>query len=226
MLEHIAGEDTGAIGTWLQAAGVDLDVVRLHAGDRLPAELTQDALVVMGGPQAAYDNDRGQLNEVAFIAAALAAGTPILGVCLGAQLLAVAAGGEVAPHPQGPELGLGLVRRADAAAEDPFFRTVPFLPDVVHWHSDEVRVLPPGAVALCRGTYTEHQAFRVGANAWGLQFHIEVDEVMVRRWAVDDGIDPDLVVPFPPDVDLARTWRTAVEGFARIARGGFAGVVL
>jgi GMP synthase-like glutamine amidotransferase len=142
------------------------------------------------------------------------------------QLLALAAGGRVARHPVGAERGFGLVRRADAAVDDPVFRTVPFLPDVVHWHSDEVNVLPPGAVALARGEHTEHQAIRVGANAWGLQFHVEVDETMLVRWAEADGLDPGFVVPFPAEVDLERTWRPSAESFARIVRGGFAGVSL
>jgi GMP synthase-like glutamine amidotransferase len=226
VLEHIAGEDVGTIGGWLRDAGVDLEVCRLHRGDPLPSAVTQDALIVMGGPQDSYGTDAGQGAEIALIAGALEHHTPILGICLGMQLLALAAGGTVAKNQNGPERGFGLVRKADAASEDAFFRTVPFLPDVVHWHNDEVTELPPGAVALCRGEHTEHQALRVGANAWGLQFHIEVDEAMLLRWAAEDGLEPGFVVPFPVDVDLERTWRPSIEAFARIVRGGFAGVSL
>jgi GMP synthase-like glutamine amidotransferase len=226
VLEHIAGEDVGALGPWLRDAGVDLDVCRLHEGESLPPEVTHDALIVMGGPQDAYGTDHGQQAEIALIAAALDRQTPILGVCLGMQLLALAAGGKVARNPHGPERGFGLVRKADAGSEDPVFRTVPFLPDVVHWHGDEVYELPPGAVPLARGEHTEHQAIRVGTKAWGLQFHVEVDEAMLIRWALSDDLDPQFVVPFPPDVDLERTWRPSAESFARIVRGGFAGLTL
>jgi len=226
VVEHIDGEDAGALARWLPEAGLELDVCRLHAGDALPVRVSQDALVVMGGKHDAFGTDQGQPAEIALIQAAMATGTPVLGVCLGAQLLALAAGGEVAANPLGFEYGHGLVLRTDAAAEDPVFRSVPFLPDVVHWHSDEVRTLPVGAVELCRGVHTTCQAFRVGERAWGLQFHPEVDEAMVTRWALEDGVDPDEVVPFPSEVDLERTWRAAFESFARIARGGFAGVSL
>jgi GMP synthase-like glutamine amidotransferase len=226
VIEHIVGETAGTLGDWLPAMGVELDFVRLHAGDVLPDVLRHDALVVMGGPQSAYETDSGQEAELALLAGTLRAGVPILGVCLGAQLLAAAAGGRVAPNPAGPEYGHGLVLRTDAAAEDPVFRPVPFLPDVIHWHSDEISVLPPSAEVLCRGTHTQNQAIRVGQKAWGLQFHVEVDEEMVRRWAQTDGVDTEALLPFPPDVDLERTWRPAIENFARIVKGGFAGAVL
>lgn len=226
VLEHIDGEDVGNLGPWLRDAGVELDVVRLQAGDPLPDEVRHDALIVMGGPQDAFGTDRGQRAEIGLLERVLAAGTPVLGICLGMQMLALAAGGQVTRHPKGPERGLGLVRRADVAAEDPLLRTAPFLPDVLHWHSDEVSVLPPGATPLCRGEHTEVQAFRVGASAWGLQFHPEVTEQMVARWARADGLDPADYVPFPADVDLERTWRPSAESFARVVRGGFTGVVL
>lgn len=226
VVEHISAETAGALGVWLPAAGVELDFVRLHRGEVLPASLTHDALVVMGGPQSANGTEAGQGDELVLIRDALRADRPMLGICLGAQLLAVAAGGQVTPNPAGPEYGHGLVLRTDAALEDPLLRTVPFLPDVIHWHSDEISSLPPGAEVLCRGTHTVNQAVRVGAKAWGLQFHVEVDEPMVRRWAEADGVAPETVVPFPSDVDLERTWRPAIENFARIVNGGFAGTVL
>lgn len=226
VLEHIADENVGALGGWLGAAGVDLEVCRLHRGDPVPAAVRHDALIVMGGPQDAYGHDDGQDGELALLRGALGTNVPILGICLGMQLLALAAGGSVTRHPDGPERGFGLVRRADAAAEDPLLRSAPFLPDVVHWHSDEVSVLPPGAVALCRGTHTEHQAFRVGERAWGLQFHVEVDEAMLIRWANADGLDPASVAPIPAGVDLERTWRPSIETFARIVRGGRAGLTM
>ncbi|HEV7209072.1 MAG TPA: type 1 glutamine amidotransferase [Mycobacteriales bacterium] len=226
VVEHVEQEGAGHLGMWLPEAGLRLERCRLWAGDQLPTRPSHDALIVMGGPMAAYRQDATQAAEIALIKSALDDGVPLLGICLGAQLLALAAGGQVAPHPAGPEFGVGLVRRADAAAEDPVFRTVPFLPDVVHWHHDHVSVLPPGAVPLARGEHTEHQAFRVGTSAWGLQFHIEVDEATVARWAADDGVDPSAVVPFGADVDLARTWRAAMAGFARVAQGLFTGTTL
>lgn len=226
VVQNAAGEDAGALAGWLPAAGLPLTTCRWYAGDLLPERVEHQALVVLGGPQDA-DADIPQLCRLrALIGDALERGVPVLGICLGAQLLAVAAGGTVKRHPAGPERGWGLVRRADAAVDDPVFRSVPFLPDVVHWHQDEVSVLPPGAVPLARGEHTEHQAFRVGDCAWGLQFHVEADVAMVRRWAQVDGVPLDQLPPPPVDLDLERTWRPAVESFARFARGLFTGVTL
>lgn len=222
VVEHIAGEDAGALGRWLPAAGLELDVLRLHVGDALPERVDHDALLVMGGNADAVDLPE----EIAFVARALDDGVPILAICLGAQLLALAAGGRVARNHKGFEYGWGLVGKGDACADDPILRTLPLLPDVVHWHHDEVTDLPPRAALLLRGTHTPVQGFRVGANAWGLQFHPEVDEATIGRWADDDSIDRDAVLPLPADVDLERTWRPVADAFARVARGGFTGVRL
>lgn len=226
VVEHVPGEGPGAFGRWLPEAGVELDMCRLHAGDRLPDRVAHDALIVMGGPMDAVGDDGDQPAERALIAAAVADGLPFLGICLGAQLLALAAGGQVARNPRGPEYGWSLVRKADACADDPVFRPLVWLPDAIHWHADEVSALPPGAVPLLRGEHTEVQAFRVGERAWGLQLHPEVDEEMVARWADQDGVDRDLVLPFPADVDLERTWRPLADAFARVVRGGFPGVTV
>jgi GMP synthase-like glutamine amidotransferase len=226
VVEFIAGEDAGALGRWLPAAGLHLEVCRLHAGDTLPATVEHDALIVMGGKQDAFGSGDGQAETIALLKDAIARDIPVLGVCLGAQLLAIAAGGTVARNPNGPEYGWGLVRKADACHDDPILRTLPLLPDVVHWHSDAITELPPGAVPLLRGEHTEVQGFRVGDRAWGLQCHVEVDEAMVGRWADDDAVDREIVLPLPPDVDLERTWRPVAAAFARLARGGFPGVSL
>lgn len=227
VIEHISSEDAGAFARWLPEYGVELDVCRLHAGDTLPERITDhDALIVMGGAMDAYGDDGDQPVERALIARTVEAGVPFLGICLGAQLLALATGGSVERNPNGPEYGWSLVRKGDACADDPIMRGVPWLPDAIHWHSDEVSRLPPGAVPLLRGQHTEVQAFRVGATAWGIQFHPEVDEAMVARWADADGVARGLVLPFPADVDLDRTWRPMAEAFARVVRGGFAGVTL
>jgi GMP synthase-like glutamine amidotransferase len=153
---------------------------------------------------------------------------PTLGVCLGAQLLASAHGGLVERSTSGPEIGPGLVARRDAADNDPLFKYVPLLPDVVQWHSDEITELPIGAVLLAASTRYAHQAFRLGDRAWGLQFHIECDPAMIAGWAASDaevldelGYDPEMVLAATAGIlsDLEEVWQPFAARFASLALG-------
>jgi GMP synthase-like glutamine amidotransferase len=150
-----------------------------------------DALVVMGGPMAAHSDDGfpTRAAELRLLADALERDVPVLGVCLGAQLLAVAAGGRAFPGTAGPEIGWGPVR---VVGEDRLFRDLPPSFDVLHWHGDTVE-LPPGAALLASSDRYPNQAFRVGAHAWGLQFHLEVDAAAVAAFIERFGGDPAIL---------------------------------
>src|SRR5690606_38922102 len=111
---------------------------------------------------------------------------PTLAICLGAQLLAQAYGGTVGPAAAGPELGPRLVAKRDVAATDPLFAEVPFTPDVMQWHFDEITQLPAGATLLASSPRYQVQAYRMGTRTWATQFHIECDVDMVRAWAAKD----------------------------------------
>ncbi len=229
VITHTESEDAGLIGTWLPEAGLGLSVVEPWRGDALPEDLgDHEALVVMGGPQQAYDDGSAPwLRETkALMRTAVAQGIPVLGVCLGAQLLAEATGGQVKPGDNGPELGAKLVAKRDAAGNDPLFWDLPLSPVVVQWHWDAVTDLPPSATLLMSSPAYPHQAFRVGDRAWGLQFHVEADAAMIGRWAehnADDlrdlGLDPDEVlartVPELPEIE--EVWGEVVRRFARLA---------
>lgn len=185
VVEHAPGERPYAIGDALTAAGLDTRVCRVGAGgDPVPERLDGvEALVVMGGPAAAYSDDGfpTRAAELSLLRAALAAGVPVLGVCLGAQLLALAAGGSAVPG-TGAQIGWGEVRTRSAAARDPLFAGSPERLRVLHWHGDTMEP-PPGATVLASCDRYPVQAFRVGGSAWGLQFHLEADAAAVDAFA-------------------------------------------
>src|SRR5205085_5123808 len=170
VVQHAASEGLGWFQEWLPDAGVDVHPIHPYLGHRVPPSVEGDALVVLGGPMGAYDDEHATwLPSVrALLASAVDDGVPTLGVCLGAQLLAAVCGGSVEPGDAGPELGLGTV---DVPAGDALL--VAGEMPVVQWHYDAVTTLPDDAVVLASSDRYEVQAFRVGEVAWGLQFHVE-----------------------------------------------------
>ncbi|MCB0978371.1 MAG: type 1 glutamine amidotransferase [Acidimicrobiales bacterium] len=229
VVQHLAPEGPAAIADALSAAGHRVDVVRVDRGDPLPGDLADvSTLVVMGGPMSARSDDDfpTRRDEIDLLRTALDRQVPVLGVCLGAQLLAVAAGGEVhAGH--GAEIGWARIVSTRDAADDPLFGPLPDEIDVLHWHG-ETYDLPSGAVHLARSDAYEQQAFRVGPCAWGLQFHLEVDrggvETFVAEFPDDAAKAPggaDAILA-STDASLARLTphRTGfLERFATIAAG-------
>jgi GMP synthase (glutamine-hydrolysing) len=231
VVTHSASEGVGNVGPWLESSGVQLEVVEPWNGDPLPGELgPYDALVVMGGPQQAYDDASASWLRATkdLLRAAVRERVPTLAICLGGQLLAEATGGRVEKGVDGIEAGARLVAKRDAAWEDELFADVPLTPTVVQWHEDAIVELPPGAVNLASSPRYAHQAFRVGDRAWGLQFHIETPPEMVRHWgahygaAVEEaGLDPvALAERAVQELDeVEACWRPLVERFAALAQG-------
>jgi GMP synthase (glutamine-hydrolysing) len=229
VIEHETTCPTDRMGTWLSEAGATVEVCRPYAGEPVPSRVEQDALLVLGGHMGAYD-DAGH-NWLAptkqLLAAAVDDGTPTLGVCLGAQLLAVACGGRVEVGEPGPEAGVVDVRWRPEAAGD---RLVSRLPDRFPgptMHHDAVVELPPGAVWLGETPMYPHQAFRVGDSAWGVQFHPEVSLPTFRTWAGMDaeslrhwGHEPDDVVAelAARDDEVAGAGRALTVAFVEAVR--------
>jgi GMP synthase (glutamine-hydrolysing) len=179
-LQHVACEKPGLIGDALARVGVAVDLVRTFAGEPVPPDLGDAAgLLVMGGPMSVYEADRlpHLRAELALLERALAAGVPILGVCLGSQLLAAALGARVAPGPR-KEIGWFPVSLTDEAASDPLWHGLPRELVGYHWHGDRFD-LPRGAVALASSALTPVQAFRHGEHAYGILFHMEVNATIV-----------------------------------------------
>jgi GMP synthase-like glutamine amidotransferase len=226
VIENDADAPAGMLGEWLVAAGAELVTCRAEAGDPVPDALTgYSALVVLGGDMGALDDDRAPWLPAVrqLLADAVRAELPVLAVCLGGQLLAVATGGGVA-RAQSPEYGAQLVAKRQAAADDPLLRELPITPDVLQWHVDEINRLPAGAVLLASSPVCEVQAFRVGRLAWGTQFHVETTPEIVRAWADADAellADYDLAAITERAVaahrDIAEVWQPIAARFVEIA---------
>ncbi len=183
VLQHAAFEGPGSVAAAVRDAGAGLTVVRTDLGEAVPppAEVARMAgLVVMGGPMSVHDDLAWLEDERVLLRAAVGAGLPVLGVCLGAQQLAAALGADVTPGPA-PECGVGEVHLTTAAIEDPVFGPAPTPLPCVHWHGDTFS-LPGSAVRLARNDAYENQAIRVGERAYGLQFHVEVTASLVAHW--------------------------------------------
>ncbi|WP_176521698.1 type 1 glutamine amidotransferase [Longimonas halophila] len=180
ILQHVAPEPPGRIRHALEAHGCSHHTVRIFRDEPVPKTLNADGLVVMGGPMGVGDIDkRPHLKQkIALIEQALEAEIPVLGICLGSQLLAHALGAEVHPGSH-KEIGWHEITLTDAAATDPLFQDVAPSFTAFHWHGDVFDV-PEGAVSLARSAQTGHQAFRYGEHAYGLLFHLEVTPSLVE----------------------------------------------
>lgn len=174
---------SGLIGAAIAEAGGVEDVRFPEHGDAVPADATgHDGLLVLGGGQFAGDDAAHPYlpAELVAIRAFAAAGKPVLGICLGAQLLARALGGTVRRH-HTPEVGFTAIDATEAAAADPLLRGLAPLPKLMHWHYDTFE-LPQGATLLATNAVCANQAFTAGPGLYGLQFHLEVTDRIVEGW--------------------------------------------
>ncbi|HUT41392.1 MAG TPA: type 1 glutamine amidotransferase [Gammaproteobacteria bacterium] len=169
---HVVCEPPGYLGTMLEARGYPFEVVCLDQGVDVPRDLdTVAGLVFMGGAGNVCEPTEWMQQELDLIARAVERGIPMLGICLGAQLIGRVLGGSVMSNPT-LEIGWHPVEQVADASASGWFAGLPPRFEVFQWHAHTFTI-PPGAIALLRGRCAEHQAFALG-NILALQFHIEI----------------------------------------------------
>jgi GMP synthase-like glutamine amidotransferase len=178
-LQHVPFEGFGSIETWLQKAGYEITSTKFHESAVLPFPDEIDFLVVMGGPMSVNDEDEFPwlVSEKQFVRKVIASGKPVLGICLGAQLIANAMGGKVFPNAV-KEIGWFPVR--SVSSNHNFTFAFPESVEVFHWHG-ETFSLPPGAIRIAESEGCQNQAFQIGKSVIGLQFHLETTPESARE---------------------------------------------
>ena len=178
-LQHVPFECLGSIEPWLRGAGYEITSSPLFRSAEFPELEMVDFLIVMGGPMSVNDEDEFPwlIEEKRFIRGAIEAGKPVLGICLGAQLIASTLGARVYRN-RYKEIGWFPVRRVPQPGLSSTF-TFPPTMEVFHWHGDTYD-LPPDAVLLARSEGCLNQAFQIGSRIIGLQFHLEMTPESVR----------------------------------------------
>jgi GMP synthase-like glutamine amidotransferase len=202
-LQHVPFENPGAILTWAARNGHSVTSTQLYADGSLPNLEEFDWLVVMGGPMNIYEEATYPwlAREKSLIRQAVIAGKVILGLCLGAQLIADVIGGKVTKNPH-KEIGWFPVQLSEQARLSPLFSFFPPQPLVFQWHGDTFSVLPAAAVSIARSEACEHQAFVYRSRVFGFQFHLENTPAIIAGLIENcqDELIPDVYVQTPAEL--------------------------
>ena len=181
--QHVPYEILGTLDPLLRNAGFRIRYVNFgRHPDASPDISRYHGLVVLGGPMNCDQSDRYPhlTTEVELIRQAIEAGKPVLGICLGSQLIARALGARVFKNPV-KEIGWYELNPTPDGNDDPLFSNLQPTQKIFQWHGDTFEI-PDGAVQLASSPDCTNQAFRYGDNVYGLQFHLEVDEPLIGRW--------------------------------------------
>jgi len=213
---HASYEDLGTIRPILSSRGIEVECFDLYTGSPAPDIRDADGLIFMGGPMGVNDGLGFLHCEMELIRQAAQSGQGVLGVCLGAQLIARALGGRVYRSAMA-EIGWHKLRLQSGATTDRVFSEVSASPTVFQWHNDTFD-LPPGAALLASSDACPNQAFRCGDNVYGVQFHPEMTAAMIEDWqahAARCGEPVAYIDPAPHGVKLPQLCETILTGWTR-----------
>jgi len=215
IIQHVADDGPSYFGTWLAQHGYPFDVRRMFAGDTLPASINAySGLCVLGGPMSVNDAVPYFPALQSLIRVAIAADVPVIGHCLGGQMMAKALGGEITPSPH-VEIGWSaLTVASDRIAADWFGGNA--APVLFQWHGESFSI-PADARRIVTGAYCPNQAFLVGDKHIGMQFHCEVDDEKVRQWLIN-GHD-ELINSQSPAVQQAAVILPDLASTLRVSQG-------
>lgn len=187
IIKHVENEGPVTIGEYLKKNKIESETVELWRGEELPSDLSGiSSVVCLGGPMNVYEEEKHPFlkKEDAFIKEVLKKDIPYFGVCLGAQLLAKAAGAKVYKAAE-EEIGWSKIKLTDEGRKDKIFSGLDTdVLDVFQWHGDTFDI-PKDGILLAEGDKVKNQAFRIG-NAYGFQFHVEIDEEKLAEWFAGD----------------------------------------
>ena len=183
VLQHIECEDLGTIANAMSQRGIGYKYVRLFDGEPVPYDPgNYSGMIILGGPMNVYEEDKFPYlkDEDILIKKAVKNDMPVLGICLGGQLIAKATGAKVKKGTK-KEIGWYDLKLTKDSRQDKVFNPLPGTIKVFQWHGDTFDI-PDGAVHLAGSELFSNQAYRVGSSIYGLQFHLEVTQEMINRW--------------------------------------------
>lgn len=230
VIQNEIDDPVALVGQWISEVGVDVEVIHAYRGETVPASLPAkySGAITMGGYMGANDDIEFPwlVDARSLMKDLVANDIPFFGICLGGQLLATAIDGKVDPSPV-PEIGVATFRVTPDAVEDSVFAHLAGKEVIAaEWHKDYITDLPDEAFVLAGNDVCPVQAFRIGENVYGVQFHPEIDAEMFASWAATDDelakqnntIDQACEQVAEAEAELMHTWKPAFQAWAQLVK--------